>query len=591
MIRCDRQKNKTADNLSSRTLTVVYAASTENIDHGKTTLLDKVRGTTVALTEAGHITQAIGATNIPFQTIKKICGKLLDHFKVKITVPGLLMIDSPGHDAFVTLRKRGGAVADIGILVIDINEGFKPQTDESLIFLKQFKTPFVVAATKIDKIPRWYPYPNDSFVETFKNQRQEVKDELDKRLYRIVSQLSERGFNAERVDRIEDFTKQVAVIPTSGISGEGIPDLLMVLTGLAQQFLKKRLEVSNVGRGTVLEVKETVGLGTTVDVILYDGVAKVGNYMVIGGKKPLVTKIKALLRPPSLRELRIEKKFESVDEVSAAAGIKISAPNLEEVIAGSPILIVKSESEVERAKKLVQKEVEEVEFVKQVEGVVLKADTLGGLEALIKLATGQNIPIRKAEVGHVTKQDIIDVQNIEDDLKRAIFAFNVKVLKDAEKMVSDLRIPVFQSNIIYKIIENYKEWCLKKKEREAQEKLERVSRPVKVKLLKGFTFRVSRPCIVGVEVRAGLLKPGILLKRENGKIIDRVKEIQREGKKIEEAKVGDRVAISMEQPTMGRQINEGDVLVSALSDDDLKTLKELYDRLTESERELLKEFT
>lgn len=499
-------------------------------------------------------------------------------------------MDCPGHESFVTLRKRGGSVADISVLVVDINEGFKPQTDECVLFLKEFKTPFVVAATKIDKIPRWYPYPGTSFVESFKNQKQEVKDELDKRLYMIVSQLSERGFNAERVDRIEDFTKHVAVIPTSGISGEGVPDLLMVLTGFAQQFLKKRLEVSDVGRGTVLEVKETVGLGTTLDVILYDGMARVGDYMVIGGKKPLVTKIKALLRPPSLKELRIEKKFESVDEVSAAAGVKISAPGLEEVIAGSPILFVNDEREVERAKKLVQGEVEEVEFSKQVEGVVLKADTLGGLEALIKLVTDHNIPIRKAEVGHVTKQDIVDVQNIEDEQKRVVLAFNVKVLKDTEKMVSDLKIPIFQSNIIYRLLEDYKEWCLKKKEREAQEKFERVSRPVKIKLLKGFTFRVCKPCIVGVEVTAGLLKPGTLLKKKDGRIIDRVKEIQREGKKIEEAKVGDRVAVSMEQPTMGRQINEGDVLVSVLSDDDLKTLKELYDKLTESERELLKEF-
>lgn len=559
-----------------------------HIDHGKTSLLDKIRGTSVVKTEAGLITQHVGASYIPIDNVKKICGGLLDKLKIEITIPGLLFVDTPGHAAFVTLRKRGGSVSDLAVLVIDMTEGFKEQTDESLTILKEFKTPFVVAATKIDKIFGWRACADACFVDSFSNQRDEIKDELEKKFYQLVSQLSERGINAERFDRIEDFKKQVAVVPCSGLTGEGVSELLMVLAGLAQQFLKGKLQISETTQGTALEVKETKGFGTTIDVILYDGSVKKGDYLVIGGKEPIVTKVKALLIPKPLKELRIEKQFESVDKVSAAAGIKISAPNLENVIAGSTVIFVGTEAEIEKAKRLVQKEIEEIQFTKQIEGVVLKADTLGSLEAMIKLLTEENIPIRKAEVGQIVKEDIIELQNVKDDIRKVVLAFNVKPLEEAKNLAKDLKIEIFQNNVIYRLIEDYKQWCLKKKEREVAEKFERVVHPVKIKILKGYVFRASGPAIFGVEVLAGLLRSGVSLKREDGKVIGKVKEVQKEGQSIKEAKKGDKIAVSMEEPIVGRTIHEGDTLISALSGDNIKILKEIWDNLTEDERELLK---
>jgi translation initiation factor 5B len=560
------------------------------VDHGKTLLLDSIRGTTVQVREAGGITQHIGASFIPVDVIKKFCGPLLEKFKIKITIPGLLFIDTPGHEAFTTLRRRGGSVADLAILVIDINEGFQPQTDESLEFLKQFKTPFLVAATKIDLIPGWYPHKNECFMDSFSKQSMNVQEELEKRVYNIVSQLSQRGFEAERFDRVADFKKQVAIVPTSGKTGEGVPELLMMLAGLSQAFLKDRLRLSKKSRGTVLEVKEVKGLGTTIDVIIYDGTVKRGDYLVIGGKKPLVTKIKALLRPPALKELRVEKKFESVREVHAAAGIKISAPNLENVIPGSPVMCVSSEKEIEEARKAVQKEVEEVEFVREGEGIIAKADTLGSLEALIKMLKDNNIPIKKAEVGVVTKQDIVELDPVKDELKRVVLAFNVGVLPEAEKMARDLKIEIFRNNIIYRLIEDYQEWCDKEKERKELEKLEKVVRPCKLRILPGFVFRKRKPAIFGVEVLAGVLKPNTPMQKENGKDVGRIKKIEKEGKTITHAKTGDKVAVSMEEPTIGRQINEGDILISVITPTTLKSLKEVWNRLQDDEKGLLKEW-
>jgi len=559
-----------------------------HVDHGKTTLLDSIRGTAVTKLEPGMISQHVGASYIPIDVVKKTCGQLLEKFKIKIDIPGLLFVDTPGHAAFTTLRKRGGAVSDLAILVIDINEGFQEQTDESLIILKEYKTPFVIAATKIDKIPGWHSIKNACVIDSLKEQRNDIKDELDKKIYNIVSQLVERGFDAERFDRIENFRKQIAIVPCSGITGEGVSELLMVLSGLAQQFLKDRLKLSERCRGTILEVKDVRGFGTTIDTIIYDGSLKKGNYLVIGGKEPIVTKIKALLTPRPLQELRIEKQFDSVDEVKAAAGIKIAAPDLDKVIAGSPIVVVKDEAEIEPVILELQKEIEEVQFSKEIDGVVVKADTLGSLEAMIKLLKEENIPIRKAEVGQINKSDIMEMQNIKDDLHRVVLTFNVKPLADIEELAKDMKIKIFYNNIIYRLIEEYNEWCHQRKERELTEKLQMVIRPAKVKILKGCIFRSSKPCIVGVEVLAGVLKPGALLKREN-KIIGKIKELQREGQNIMEAKTRDRVAISMDEPIAGRTINEDDVLITVISAEDKKILQEIYDKLTEDEKALLEE--
>jgi len=559
---------------------------TGHVNHGKTVLLDKIRGSFVAKAEPGELTQHVGASYIPLETVKKICGNMLQKFHVDIKIPGLLLIDTPGHAAFITIRKRGGAVSDLAILVIDVTEGFQEQTDESLAVLKQFKVPFVVALTKIDKIPGWTPQKL-CFLESFEKQRDYVKDEIEKKMYMIVSQLSERGFNSERFDRIDNFQKQIAIVPCSGVTGEGVADLLMVLAGLSQQFLKDKLKISKIARGTVLEVKDVKGFGTTIDVIIYDGSVHKGDYIVMGGKQPIVAKIKALLRPQPLHELRVEKEFESVEEVVAAAGIKIAAPGLENVISGSPILAVRTEKEVEKAKREVQKDVEEVQFSKNTEGVIAKADTLGSLEAMIKLLTEQEIPIRKAEVGHVMKQDIIELQNLKDDSCKVVLAFNVKTLEEAKNLAKDLEIKIFENNVIYRVIDEYKEWCVKRKEKEMQEKLESVTRPCKMRFLRGFIFHQSDPAIFGVEVLKGVLKSGVNLKKENGKVIGKVKEMQKEGKAVYEAKRGDKVAVSIEGVTVGRHINEGDILYSAVSDNDMKILKEVWGMLGEDEKELM----
>jgi translation initiation factor 5B len=543
-------------------------------DHGKTTLLDKIRGTAVTKMEPGLLTQNVGASYIPIETIKNTCGGLLDKFKIKIEIPGLLFIDTPGHAAFVSIRKRGSSIADLAILVVDITEGIQEQTDESINILKEFKTPFLVAATKIDRIEGWIQSGDKCFLDSFDKQPDWVKQRFDEKFYKIVGQLSERGFESERFDRITDFKKTVAIVPCSGITGEGVPDLLVMLAGLAQAFLKEQLEVSKgIGKGSILEVKELRGLGTTIDVILYDGEIKKGDWMIIGGKEPIVTKIKALLKPRPLKEMRVEKQFEKIDYVSAASGIKISAPNLDNVVAGSPVAFVSDERKIEDVKKELQAGIEEIEFDTEGEGVILKADNLGSLEALIGIFKDK-IPIKKAETGKVLRKDVIEIENVDDRLKRLIIAFNVDIDESAAKEAKDKSIRIIQNNVIYQLIEHYEIFVEEEKEKIKLEKLDTITLPAKIKLLAGHTFHASHPAIIGVEVLAGTIKSGYKLKK-NGKEIGEIKAMQSEGSAVEKAVTGDKVAVSIEGPTVGRQIDEGDELTTVIDERTLKVLKEL----------------
>ncbi|MCD6383011.1 MAG: translation initiation factor IF-2, partial [Thermoplasmata archaeon] len=308
-----------------------------HVDHGKTTLLDRIRGTTVVQREAGRITQHIGATEVPVDVIYRICGDLLKEKSLK--VPGLLFIDTPGHEAFTTLRARGGSLADLAVLVVDIYEGLKPQSIESLNYLKQYKTPFIVAANKIDRLSGWVKDENVPFVINWKRQTERYQKDLEERIYDLIGALAEHGFSAERFDRVVDFTTTLAIVPMSAKWGVGLQELLMLLVGLSQRFLEKRLEVQEgEAKGTVLEVKEEKGLGKTLDVIIYDGVLRVGDTIVVGTtSEPLVSKVKSLLKPKPLDEIRDpQHRFDHIDEVVAAAGVKVLAREVEGALAGAP---------------------------------------------------------------------------------------------------------------------------------------------------------------------------------------------------------------------------------------------------------------
>ncbi|MGC9099567.1 MAG: translation initiation factor IF-2, partial [Candidatus Micrarchaeia archaeon] len=403
-----------------------------HVDHGKTTLLDKIRNTAIANREAGGITQHIGASEVPIEVINKICKKILSTFKAKITIPGLLFIDTPGHEAFTNLRKRGGSVADLAILVVDVTKNFEPQTYEAIEILRQYKTPFIIAANKIDLITGWHANPNESFTETIAKQQQNVANELENRIYEIIGKLSELGFNSERFDRVKDFQREVVIIPVSAKTGEGIPELLLYAAGLSQKFLEARLniEVNGPGKGSIIEKKEEKGLGTTIDVVLYNGTLKVNDNIAFATSTGIgISKIKALLKPKPLQELReSSSKFYYVESVSAACGVKISGTNLEDALPGSLVI----STDYPNYENEIKAEIADL-FATERRGVVLKADSIGTLEAVSKLLSGIGVSISKKGLGNVTKRDVLDAYAMRalDPYSAVVLAFGVKIDEDA----------------------------------------------------------------------------------------------------------------------------------------------------------------
>lgn len=479
-----------------------------HVDHGKTTLLDKIRGTAVVKKEPGEMTQEVGASFVPSSVIEKVALPLKSIIPVKLEIPGLLFIDTPGHELFSNLRRRGGSVADIAILVVDITEGFQRQTIESLEILKDKKVPFLVAANKIDRIPGWKPMENETFTKSFKSQSASVQRALDNYVYKLVMQLAEQGFNAERFDRVRDFTKYVTIVPVSGKTGEGLPELLALMAGLTQQYLKSRLRVAEgPARGVILEVKEEQGLGHTIDVIIYDGILKRNDTIALGGLNGvIITKIRNILLPAPLQDMRVSKSgYKSIEEISAAAGVKISAPGLEEALAGSPLYVVEKEEKLPEIRKAIEDELSKVRFARNSTGIVVKADSLGSLESLVAGFEKIGIPVRVADIGPITKRDVIEAELSAKEIEEygIIAAFRVKPLPGLE--VS--KVKIIYHDIIYQLIDETQKYIEDLRERRKRRTLDSLILPGKLKILPGFVFRRSDPAIVGVEILGGVIKP------------------------------------------------------------------------------------
>jgi len=586
-----------------------------HVDSGKTSLLDKIRGTAVQSREAGGITQHIGASFFPIETIKKITGPLYEKLaKADEKIPGLLFIDTPGHEVFANLRSRGGSAADIAIVVADVNKGFEPQTIESIEILKKRKVPFVVALNKVDMISGWRD-SNAKFsknikkrnwdsrqsqkdsklqfiTEEIKLQDQSILTQLDEKIYTVVGSLSRLGYNSEAFWRVKQFDKELAIVPISAVTSVGIPELMTVLVGLTQQYLKKRLERKDeYVRGIVLEVNEEPGLGPSANIILLDGTLKQGDTVMVAKRDDLVvTKLKALLLPTPLDEMRDPRdKFRSVDKVLSAAGLKIVSQDLEGVLAGTPIYVINKNNE-EQVKSLIESEVKGT-FISNTDsnGVVLKCDTLGSLEAIIEMLKKASIPIQTADIGNITRRDVLASFAVKekDRYLGVILGFNVKVLDDAEKEASERKVTIFKENIIYNLIRSYTDWVQYQKEHADSIIFNEIPPICKFQFLKGFMFRRNDPAVFGAEILVGKLRQKINVINVEGGKVGTIHQIQDKGKNLDEATKGMQVAVSIRGPTIGRQINEGDIFLTDLSSKQAKTLIDRFEhRLNDDEKEV-----
>jgi len=550
-----------------------------HVDHGKTSILDCFRGSKVQEGEAGGITQKISFTKYPLMQIKKACP-LIEKTGIKMDIHGFLFIDTPGHAAFTNLRKRGGSLADLAILVVSIKDGIKPQTAEVLQILKNSKTPFLIALNKVDTISGWQK--KASIKEAIEGQALNVSQEFQEALLTFQGALQEHGFESDLYYDITDFRKKVAIVPCSAKTKEGISELLFVLCGLSQRYLKERLKLGKIGKGVVLEVKKEK-TGESIETILFDGSVKEGDEIAIGSLngKVVTSKIRALheIEPLSFN-------YKNRKEASAATGLKLQLASKEEIFSGMPFQVVNND--LEEIEKAFKKEISgEIRLDKQ--GIIVKADSLGSLEALITLLRQEQIKIVKAGIGPINKVDLINAKaNLEiNELDAIVLGFNVSLSEDIENDLG--KVKVLRDEVVYKLIENLQKWRKKKADEIEREKLMGLSSVFKLEILPQYVFRNSNPAVFGVRVVFGKVKKNVEVMDESGENVARIRDLQLDKKSVDDAEEGKELAISLPGTNFERRLGDKKYLYSDMSGKQFKEFKKAKELLSESEKKALQE--
>ena len=551
-----------------------------HVDHGKTSILDKLRESSIQEKEAGRITQKISFTSFPIEQLKKAC-KLIEKSKIKLNIPGFLFIDTPGHAAFTNLRKRGGSLADLAILVIDINEGIKPQTAEVIQILKHNKTPFIIALNKIDNISG-HQTSNKKIKEIIESQSQNTKQIFDEKYFTLIGSLNSHGFDADLFYNIDDFTKKIALVPCSAKTGEGLQELIMVLCGLSQKYLANKLTISKEAKGVIIEIKKDKSINY-IESILYDGELSKNDEIAIASleEEPIISKIRILeeIRP-------LSNKFTPKDKVQASTGLRMQLIGKAEVTPGMPFIINKGNKK--EIKEQFKKQISEnIKTDKQ--GIIAKADSLGSLEALLIMLKQQNIPVVKASIGNINKKDIISAKaNLElNEVDAVIVGFNIEVDEEAKEIAGNTIILTDQ--VIYKLIENLVEFRQEKAKEIEKKRLLKLASLCKLKILNQYVFRNTKPAIFGVNIEAGKLISGLKLINKKGEDVGRIKNIQSENKSVQEATENMEVAISIPGVNFERQLKDLEFLYSNIGESQFKNFKKNKDLLSQNEIKVLQE--
>ncbi|KAL6192388.1 hypothetical protein ACLB2K_033478 [Fragaria x ananassa] len=559
-----------------------------HVDAGKTKLLDCIRGTNVQKGEAGGITQKIGATYLPAENIQERIKELPGaDDKKHMKVPGLLLIDTPGHEEFSNLRSRGSSLCDIVVLVVDIMDGLKPQTIESLKLLDSRKTKFIVALNKVDRLCGWKPCPNAPIVKAMKQQSQDVKYQFNKKVEEIVTQFKTQGINTKvNLDENKRMRKTHSIVPISSKSGEGIPDLLSLMVYWTQKSMAEKLTYSNEVQCTVLEVNYVEGLGTTVDVILVNGVLHRGDQIVVctNHGTPIVTRIQSLLTPEPMKELCVKGKYQHHSEVRAAQAIKITSPHgFKHAMAGTALYVVGPDDDLEEVKEAAMHDMKSVlennnksgsNSRSGDKGVCAQASTQGSLEAMLEFLKVQDIPVSGTGIGPIHEKDVRNAS--------VILAFDVKVTKEAQKLADELRVKIFVGDIIHEVIKAYMKNLKEEKEKELAAVAKEAVFPCVLEILPDHIFHKKDPIIVGVKVLRGIVKVGTPLcirHQRDFVVVGRVESIMNSNRCVDIANMSEEVCIKIVETNLNPQqvkLKSKDELVSHISRRSIDVLNSYY---------------
>jgi len=583
--RLDAENKRTTDKLRAPVICVLG-----HVDTGKTKILDKIRRTNVQDGEAGGITQQIGATNIPKENIQTQCKHVKEFQEFDMKIPGLLIIDTPGHESFSNLRSRGSNLCDMAILVVDIMHGLEPQTIESINLLKKKQTPFVVALNKIDRIFEWKKSPQMGVEETIKKQKKMSKQDFEERLNKIIGEFAEQGLNAALHYKNPDVKSYISLVPTSAHSGDGMGDLIAIICRLTQSRLAKKLAFSEQLQSTVMEVKAIPGLGMTIDVILVNGRLKEGDTIVTGGiDGAVITQIRSVLTPQPMRELRVKAQYIHHQSIEAAQGVKLCGKDLDKVLAGSPLFVAHQPDEVDVLKDEVEDFVSSsLKAIKVTDrGVYVQASTLGSLEALLEFLKTSKIPYCGVNIGPVHRRDVMkaSVMLEHEPMYAVILAFDVKVEREAQEFADKEGVKIFTAEIIYHLFDQFTAYTEDYKQKKRDEFKHLAVYPCKLRIMPEHIFNTRDPIVVGVHVESGTCRLGtpITVHTADGFVnIGFCTGLEANHKPLEKASTGMDVCAKFEPvpgeapKLLGRHFTVEDLLVSRVSRESIDVMKQYF---------------
>ncbi len=557
-----------------------------HVDTGKTKLLDNIRNTNVQDGEVGGITQQIGASFIPL-------GTLYNRTKnTNIKIPGLLMIDTPGHEAFSNLRQRGSSLCDIAIIVIDIMGGLEQQTIQSINMLIKSNIKFVFALNKIDRLYGWIS--NDKIdIQTALNENHVSDGEFKNRLHDITTQIMELGLNAKLFWDNDSRDDTISICPISAKTGEGIHDLLNVVIDICQNDISDNIIFKDELKCIVMEKTINETLGDSIDVILINGTLKKGDTISLQTNDGIInTTIKNLLTPPPNKESRIKSEYIHHELVKGSMGVKIVSNDINKAIVGTQIYLSSDD--------LIDTLVPETSTMKlQEEGVIVYASTQGSLEALVHYLQNEckpSVPISNVFIGSITKKQILKLSINKTSKKEfsTILAFNVNIEDEALQLANKNGITIFSAEIIYHLFDFYTKYRQDViNERKTLYRPQAIF-PCTLKILEKHIYNKKNPLIFGVTVLDGNLHVGTpIIALDTKTYIGKVTSIQLNNNEVNIANKGTDVCIKVDNdqnPNImyGRHFDHKNPLCSAITRASIDIIKNYFkDEATNEDAKLI----
>lgn len=547
-----------------------------HVDVGKTKLLDYLRSTHTK--EVSGITQQIGTTVFDKESLQKLCGKLGE----ELEVDRLIMIDTPGHSNFTTMRQVGAVISNLVIVVVDINKGLEEETKRCLKFVKEnHDTNFVIALNKLDRIYGWNPTENAPLKRAF-NKNKAVMDTVKDNINRIICQLAELEINACAYYDNKDLSTFVSMIPLSAQTGEGIPDLILVISKMMVRATKKLEEnpISQYTFGYFLDKRYEERTGNFNVSININKELNFGDRLVIVDRDDknmqYESVVKSLVSSSEGKEMKDKSRYKTIQNVNGTAGLGIF---LNDDITPSPgsmyaVTTGLSDSEKDELIRLMQENMSctssnlMCQYDKKEYGVFLYAPSLNILSALISIVNEQKIPIMDHCVGRLTRQTVIKINGVYERMDveheinyvqryKTILVFNPVAEKEnpldgiesnVVGMCNQNKITMIGEKTVFKVLEKYKEY-VDNCDVKFHNKYKNIGDSFQLKILPEFVFMKTTPLLFGIRVVKGQFKVGTLVVAVKGDqqiLLGNVTSIQKNKKNVDTMKVGDEICIRIE---------------------------------------------